>query len=108
MFQRLRSRFRRGASSAAAPSARPENDGPSLAALSDPHRPIPDAARLPVVLIHGLYTGPMIFLRLARALREDKRKVFYFSYASRWRDIPENAARLATGSPNGVPAPSTW
>lgn len=63
--------------------------------LSDPSRPIPDAARLPVVLIHGLFTKHFILWPLGRFLARDKRPPLYFDYPSRFRDIPDNAERLA-------------
>lgn len=63
--------------------------------LADPNRPIPDAARLPVVLIHGLFTGRWLWWPLIRALRKDQRTALAFGYRSRWHDIPTNAERFA-------------
>lgn len=73
----------------------PTSEPKGLAILADRSRPIPDAAKLPVVLIHGLFTGPWIMRMLGRSLRKDDRPVLYFGYSSRMRDIPDNAARFA-------------
>jgi len=78
---------------------------PPSSVLSDPSRPIPDAARLPVALIHGLYTRGLIFWPLGRALARDQRPPLYFDYPSRFRDIPDNALRLARWFQTQGPGP---
>lgn len=80
-------------SDSAPPRSSATPDG--LSVLADPRRPIPDAARLPVVLVHGLLTGPWFLASLRHRIKADRRPAICYSYTSRWRDIPDNAERFA-------------
>jgi len=73
--------------------------------LSDPSRTIPDAARLPVVLLHGFYTRGFFLWPLGRFLARDQRSPLYFDYPSRFRDIPANAERFARWIRDRGPGP---
>lgn len=63
--------------------------------LADRSRPIPDGAKLPVILLHGLFTCRGILWPLGRHLKRDGRPPIYYGYPSRLLDIPANAQRLA-------------
>lgn len=73
--------------------------------LADRARPIPEAARLPVVLVHGLWMRSPVFWRVGRALKRDGRQPLYYGYPSRFLDVPANAQRFALWLQANGPGP---
>lgn len=82
----------------------PAPDG-ARSVLADPARPIPDAARLGVVLVPGLFMPRAVMWPLGRYLKRDRRPTFYFDYPSRLRDVPDNALRFARWIERQGPGP---